>query len=438
MKLHIRSTAAAVAGVLSLTMLGACSGAPDPAATSGGSGKAVTITFWGFVPKIEESVALFNKTHTDVQVQFERPADEATMDQKLNAAVTAGSGAPDVVQVAYQHLNTFVTAGLLEDITKDAAPLADAFVPWTWSQSTIGGKVYAIPQDIGPMAMTYNKAVFEKYNVPIPTTWAEYQTAAAALHAANPDLYITAFPSNGGWFTSLAWQNGAQWFGTSNDAWDVNIDTKPTQDVANYWQGLLDQGTVKVEADWSPEWTKDLNDGNLATWITAAWGLPTIQSAAPDQAGNWAVAPMPEWTAGTPAASNWGGSADSVVTGSKNVAASVEFTNWLNTDPGSLAILTDPKKGGLFPSSLAGQKLDSFRAPNPFFGGQVVTDVFADAAKVVDPNWVWGPTMDQVFSDLSDNIAAVTSGKGKMDGATTSLQASTVKAITDKGLSVHK
>jgi multiple sugar transport system substrate-binding protein len=387
---------------------------------------------------MEEAINLFNSTHTDIHVDFTRPADESTMDQKLNAAVAAGSGAPDVVQVAYQDLNTFVTTGLLQDVTKDATPFAKDFVSWTWSQSTIGGKVYAIPQDIGPMALTYNKALFKKYNVPVPTTWAEYQTAAAALHAADPSVYISALPANGGWFTSLAWQNGAQWFGTSNDAWNVNIDTAPTQKVANYWQGLLDKKIVKVEPDFSPEWNKDLNDGKIATWITAAWGVADLQSAAPDQSGNWAVAPMPEWTSGTPAASNWGGSADSVVKGSSHVAQSVEFIHWLNTDPGSLAILTDPTKGGLFPASLAGQQLAAFRAPNPFFGGQVVNDVFANAAKVVDPNWVWGPTMDQVFSNLSDNIAAATSGKSTLAAAMTSLQKSTVKAVTDKGLSVNK
>jgi multiple sugar transport system substrate-binding protein len=435
MKSHRRTAAAAVAGALSLLLLAACSDSPkdkDAAASP------VTIKVWAFVPKMEEAINLFNSTHKNIHVQFTRPADEGTMDQKLNAAVLAGSGAPDVVQVAYQHLNTFVTGGLLEDISHDASPLAKDFVPWTWTQSTIGGKVYAIPQDIGPMAMTYNKALFTKYHVPVPTTWAEYASAAAALHKADPSLYITALPANGGWFTSLAWQNGAQWFGTSKDAWNVNIDTPASQGVANYWQGLLDKKTVKVESDFSPEWNKDLNTGKLATWVTAAWGITTLQSAAPDQSGDWAVAPMPEWTAGKPAASNWGGSADSVVKGSKHAAEAVDFIHWLNTDPKSLAILTDPTKGGLFPASLKGQQLGTFRAPNPFFGGQVVSDVFADAAKVVNPSWVWGPTMDQVFNDLSDNIAKATSGNGTLDGALTSLQKSTVKAITDKGLSVNR
>ncbi len=441
-----RSALVVAAASIPLVLLAACGGSDTSTASGGaspdggaaGSGDPVTLQVWGFVPEMEEAIDLFNSTHDDVQVEFTRPADEATMNQQLNAAVTAGSGAPDVIQVAYQNLNTFVTAGLLEDITANASQYSEEFVDWTWTQSTIGGSVYAIPQDIGPMAMAYNTAVFEEHGVEVPTTWEEYRTAAAALQAADPSVYITAFPANGNWFTSLAWQNGAQWFGTSDDAWDVSIDTEPSQEVAAYWQSMVDDGLVKIEPDFSPEWNKDLNDGKLATWVTAAWGTAIIQSGAPDQAGNWAVAPMPEWTPGEPASSNWGGSANSVVTGSEHVVEATEFIHWLNTDPDSLQILTDPAKGGLFPASLAGQEQESFLTPNEYFGGQVVAEVFADAAGVVDASWVWGPTMEQVFSDMSDDIAAATSGTGTLADALTSVQSGTEDAITNKGLAVNE
>lgn len=429
MKLHSKTVRAAVVGAVSLTLLAGC--AAQPAAHS-----QVTIKFSGFVPKMEEAIALFNKTHSDVKVDFTRPADEATMNQKLNAAVTAGSGAPDVVQVAYENLNTFVTGGLLDDITTDAGQYSKEFVPWTSAQTTIEGKVYGMPQDIGPLALAYNKAVLDKYGIKAPKTWAEYKSAAEALHKADPTVYITAFPANGTWFTSLAWQNGAKWFDTSSNSWKVNIDSPQSQKVADYWQGLVSEGVVKIEPDFSPEWNKDLNDGKIASWITAAWGPAIIQTGAPAQSGNWAVAPMPEWDAGKPASGNWGGSATAVVKGSKHAKQAVEFMHWLNTDPSSLAILTDPTKGGLFPASLAGQKDAAFRKPNPYFGGQVIVDQFAAASKVVDSSWVWGPTMSQVFSDMSDNMAKATSGSGTLRDALTNMQDSTVKAIKAKGLSV--
>jgi len=47
------------------------------------------------------------------------------------------------------------------------------FVPWTWSQVSQGDKVYAIPQDSGPMGLLYRTDIFAQYHLPVPTTWAQ-------------------------------------------------------------------------------------------------------------------------------------------------------------------------------------------------------------------------------------------------------------------------
>ncbi len=51
-------------------------------------------------------------------------------------------------------------------------------------------KVYGLPMDSGPMALFYNKKVFDKYKIAVPTTWDEYVEAARKLHKADPKVYI--------------------------------------------------------------------------------------------------------------------------------------------------------------------------------------------------------------------------------------------------------
>src|SRR5207237_814328 len=136
------------------------------------------------------------------------------------------------------------------------------FVPWTWSQVTFGNAIYAIPADSGPMALYYRQDIFKKYNLPVPTTWAQYADDAAKLHAADPNEYITDFPPREpGWFTGLVWQAGGRLFGINGQSWKVSINNLGAQQVASYWQKLLNKKLVKTEPDFSKAWYNDLQTG---------------------------------------------------------------------------------------------------------------------------------------------------------------------------------
>ena len=88
----------------------------------------------------------------------------------------------------------------------------------------------------------------------------------------------------------------------------------------------------------STELYKAWNDGDVVSWISAAWGYSTIRDNAPATAGKWAVAPMPQFTAGDDAAGNWGGSSTAVFSTSKHPAEAAQFALWLNTDPQALTL----------------------------------------------------------------------------------------------------
>ncbi len=401
----------------------------------------VNLTFWSWVPNLNTSVDLFNSTHPGIHVTWNKVvAGNLGTYAKMFAALKANN-APDLGQVEYQFLPTFeATGGLVDMAPYGAATYKNQFVPWTWSQSTLGNAVYAIPQDSGPMAMYYRADLFKRYNIAVPTTWAQYAAAAATLHKANPSLYITDFPpKDAGWFIGLLWQRGARLFRINGNAWKVAINDPNATAVAQYWQNLLSQKLVRTEPDFEQSWNHDLQTGGAATWISAVWGANTIINSATGTSGDWRVAPMPQWTAGQTVYGNWGGSTTVVFKSTKHPKEASEFAAFLNSNLHSVTNMIDPLKGAaLYPALKAGLDQPAVVQPVAFYGGQKINQVFNAASAKVDVNFQWGPTMDQVFADMSDDFSNAVNGKVTLPQALNQLQQSTVSHMQKLGFTVQQ
>jgi len=246
-----RARWATAGGVAALLVLAACGrGDPggDQAAGGGGGGGGgecaasdgpVELTFWSWVPGMDQAVELWNQENPEIQVRVtETPAGNAGTYQNLFNALRADQ-APDLSQIEYDSLASFRLQGGLQDISGcDATASAqDDFVDWTHAQASFGeDALFAVPQDTGPMAMIYRTDVFERAGVTEPpATWQEYEDAARQVKQAT-GADITFFPQgDANWFTGLLWQRGAQLFGTSGDTWTVDVDSPEAQEVAEYW-----------------------------------------------------------------------------------------------------------------------------------------------------------------------------------------------------------
>ncbi|HLG76200.1 MAG TPA: sugar ABC transporter substrate-binding protein [Ktedonobacteraceae bacterium] len=417
--------------------LAACGGSGSTSTTNSGSnGGVVNLTFWSWVPNLQPTIDLFNKTHPNIQVKWESvPAGNNGTYAKMFTAIKANN-APDLGQVEYQFLPTFqATGGLLDMSPYGANDVKDKFVPWTWSQSTQGNAVYAIPQDTGPMAMYYRADLFQKYNIPVPTTWDEYAAAAQKLHAADPNAYITDFPpKEAGWFIGLIWQAGGRWFRINGQSWQVGLNDAASKKVTDYWQGLLDKKLVATDPDFAQGWYNGLQTGHVATWISAVWGANTILSNAPQTSGDWKVAPMPQWSTGQNVAGNWGGSTTVVFKNTKHPKEATEFAMWLNTNTDSVNGMV--KAAQLYPALSSALNAPTVDSTAKFYSGQDINSVFKDASQNVDVNFQWGPTMNDVFTSLSDNFSNAVGGKGTLSDALDTVQKDTVQAMKTQGFSV--
>lgn len=403
-----------------------------PSTTQAG---VVHLTFWSWVPGLQTSVNLWNKSHPNIQVKLDEVTSGAAGTYaKMFSALQAGT-APDLGQVEYPVIPNFEHVGGLVNLANyGAASYKSKFVPWTWNQVSQGSAVYAIPQDTGPMGLFYRADLFTKYGLTVPTTWAQYLADAQKLHAANPNAYIAAFPaSDSAWFSALAWQAGAKWFSTKGNSWVVNMADPATLQVAKLWQTMVADHLVKVEPDFATGWYKDLSDGTILTWPTAVWGQNTIATNASTTSGDWRVAPMPNWTS-TPSNGNWGGSTTAVFKGTKYPAQAAQFAEWLNTNSGSLNNMITT--GGLYPADIAGQSLPADNSPVSFYGGQNIWKVFKAGSAIVNTNFLWGPLMSTTFTQLNDAFAKATTGTGTIGSAVSAAQASTVTSMKQQGFSV--
>ncbi|MBG0814558.1 ABC transporter substrate-binding protein [Planomonospora sp. ID82291] len=429
--------AAAAAAALATVLAAGCStstgAAPEPdaaAAQSSAPAGPVTLTYWTWAPNMDKVVEVWNEAHPDVQVTVSKQAGGDDAAAKYLTAAKAGNP-PDLVQAEYQMLPSFVAADAVADLAAEAAQAKAAFSEGTWGQVTLGTDgVYAIPQDSGPMMLYYRQDLFEKYGIEVPKTWDEYAEAARAVRKKDPKVFLGTFSSKDpGSFAGLAQQAGAQWWSISGDAWKVAVDDAATVKVADYWGGLVKEGVIDDQPYFTPEWNKALNDGTLLTWPSAVWGPGVLASNAPKGKGKWAIAPLPQWSAGENVSGFWGGSSTAVSATTPHKAAAVRFATWLNTDPQALDLLI--KEAAVYPAATKGGELLT-EAPE-YFAGQADFWQQAAAISATARGFTFGPNVNVTYDAFKNAFDKAVQEKSAFSGAVRQMQDATVADMQKSG-----
>jgi multiple sugar transport system substrate-binding protein len=421
-------------GVLGVALVAGCSSSSTGTTPTTSAG-TTNLTFWSWAPGIDKVVDIWNQSHPNIHVTVNTAAQGDALYTKLETAAKAGN-APDLAQVEYQALPTMVTKNIVADISKSAGSLQSDYSAGIWSQVTLGtNAVYALPQDSGPMMLYYRADLFKKFGLTVPTTWDEFAQDATTLHSKDPKRFLTTFSSGDpGWFSGLGAQAGAKWWSLNGSTWSVNIDDAATQKVANYWDGLVTRGVVASEPMYTPQWNKDLDSGTLLTWPSAIWGPGVLTTVAPDTKGDWAIAAMPQWTAGENVTGFWGGSATAVTAKSKHQKEAVEFATWLNTDPTALqALVTD---GGIYPAATVGQTVPALKAAPAFFPNQPDFYTLASQLASTAVGFTWGPDVTLTYSTYTDAFGKAITGKTPFSAAVTAMQTATVADMKKSGFTL--
>jgi len=406
---------------------------------SGAESGPVELTYWAWAPNLDKVVDIWNEDNPDIQVTVNKQDGGDPAITKLLTAIKAGSGAPDLIQAEYQKIPTLVSSDALADISGNgASELEDEFSEGVWSSVTLGGDaVYAVPQDSGPMMAYYRTDILEQLGLSIPTTWDEYAEVARAVHASDPSKYLGTFSANdAGWFAGLSQQAGASWWSIDGDSWGVDIDAGPTDEVAAYWGALVEEGAIDNKPMYTPEWNAGLNDGSQVGWISSVWAPSVLIGNAPDTAGKWTAATLPQWDASKPSNGNWGGSTTAVTTQSKHADAAVEFATWLNTSPEAVSALADI--AGVYPAA-GDAAADALSTPPEFFSHQA--DFYEVATEAADSvaSFTYGPNVNVAFSAYNDEFAKAATAKtaSAFADAVAAMQKITIDDMKKSGFSVE-
>ncbi|ANJ28140.1 ABC transporter substrate-binding protein [Agromyces aureus] len=393
------------------------------------------ITVWTWSASLPDVAKAFEEKYPEITVNVENVGTGGDHYNKLQNAIKAGKGAPDLATIEYTVVPQFAPSGALVDLSEfgfDA--YEDQFTPATWQNVNVDDKLYELPLNAGPMAMFYNQATFDKYGIEVPTTWDEYLEAARKIHAADPNAYIGADTGNSGLTESLIQAAGGHPFTVDGSDISIDLADEGTQKFTGFYQQMLDEGLLSPVSGWSPEWYAGLTDGSIATLLSGAWMAGTLKSGAPDAAGDWRVAPLPTFDGETGSATNGGGSL-AVMDQGKHQLVAAAFARFATLEEGADIAL----KSGSFPARSSVLESDDFlNTKDDYFGGQEVNKVFTDSLDAVNTDWQFLPYELYAGTIFNDTVGPAFVGEITLADGLLAWQDALLEYGAEQGFTVEK
>ncbi|MGI3779810.1 MAG: extracellular solute-binding protein, partial [Janthinobacterium lividum] len=394
-------------------------------------------------PNMATVVDNFNTAHTDVQVCWNNVGQGGDEYTKVQTAISAKKGLPDVVMLEADHLSSYAIQDALVDLAPYGADdVKGNFSEGAWKDVSQGSKVFAIPVDGGPMALIYRTDVFKKYGITTPpATWDEFATDAAKVKAAGGPVFGDLGSNVPAAFMALEIQKGAVPFGydiANPKNLKVTLNDQASKDVLNYWAGLANKDLVGKVDQFTTDYISGVVGGKYATYTSAAWAPGYLTGAGVGKGkseGVWAVAPLPQWDTANPVSVNWGGSTFAVTTQATDKKLAAVVAKGIYADPTSLE--QGWKQQIIFPlnKSVLGSTEFSQNKTDFFSGQQANKEVYLPAENAYK-GVVYAPITTYYYAQLQAELAKINSGKVTGDQAADELQANIVKYAQGQGFTV--
>ena len=190
-----------------------------------------------------------------------------------------------------------------------------------------------------------------------PGTSTPRPPARCTPRTTRPSTSAPSPASDPGWFAGLAQQAGAQWWAIDGESWKVGIDDDADQEGRR----LLGRPGRGGRRSTTSRCTRRSGTPRSTTARCSAgprrvWAPGVLEGNAPTRKGKWAMAPLPQWSAGEHATGYWGGSSHRGRRRSPSTSRPRrQFATWLNTDPEALAAARSRRRRSTRPTKTAGQ-----------------------------------------------------------------------------------
>ena len=234
---------------------------------------------------VESVVEKYEQDNPGVKVQVEYLENEQYKD-KIKV-LSSSNELPDVgVTWAAGYLKPFVEGGLVADLSDVLATdnLKDQFVGGTTEAYAFDGKTYGLPIELNIAPVYYNKEIFEKNGLEVPTTYAEFENVVKTLKASG--VTPIALGNKEGWTGSLWYMYLADRLGGSTliseaIAQKVSFENADLEQAAANFQelaelGAFSKGTNGLSND---EAKAEFLNETAAMYLMGSWELPNFTTS---------------------------------------------------------------------------------------------------------------------------------------------------------------
>ena len=261
-------------GGAAATSAPAAGGAATSAPAAGGTasagacsdaGKGQQITMWSPLtgPDGDEMTGLANKfsQENSLGIKVTHTAQPDYL-QKLNTAA-AGNSLPEMTVIRAGDIGEMAARNVLKPMS-DAAlteaggvdTLKGQFTDAVWKAGEVKGKRYTIPLDTHPLVLYYNKDLFQKAGITVPTdrpmTKEEFEKAVDALNKDGvAGVAIGTAFQTGAWFQALIREFGGDI--TNSDGTQATYNSDQGVQAATYIHDLKAKTTPQVNGAGDPE-----------------------------------------------------------------------------------------------------------------------------------------------------------------------------------------
>lgn len=204
----------------------------------------------------------------------------------LQASIS-GNDVPDVFFVEQGALMAYVDNNVLLDIT-DLVDESDIDLDNIWEYGinsyryngeVVGeGPLYALPKDVGPFALGYNKTMFEESGIELPDpevpyTWDEFIEVGQELTTGDGQ-WATGLNVN--WsIHAFLWSNGADWL--NEDATEVTVNTPEFAEALQFFVDIENEYnlTPSVEQAQTLDTYQRWMNGEIGFFPVGPWDMST-------------------------------------------------------------------------------------------------------------------------------------------------------------------
>jgi len=246
---------------------------------------------WGGAEEIqleEEIAAVFMLRHPNIEVQIE--SIPANYKEKILTYIASGEP-PDVFLLDSVIIPALLNKGILLDLRPHLDALQINPADYFANVLNIFAKaeqLYALPKDFTPIAMYYNKRLFDQAGLPYPQngwTWDDYLRLSQQLTKdTNGDKIVdqfgTVFSNYFYLWQPWVWMNGGDIFDPSGSSATGYFDSPPTEQALQFLIDLRAKYQVApddVALKTGTGSTGMFLSGKIAMVASGHWSLPTFK-----------------------------------------------------------------------------------------------------------------------------------------------------------------